>query len=328
MPRPAKQGLDYFPMDTILDDDTQLLITEIGAEGFGILVILMQIIYANEGYYTVYDKKLPLKVRQKCLSSVETIVSVIKKALEYEFFNEKMFENYQILTSRGIQKRYFSAAKKKTKIEVDPRFLLIDVSDAENIVFSYENPDNFRKNDTNKSKVNKNKSKVKENRIDSVNSTESVDNNKSIKGDNIYIAQSCKNTSEPAANEDPPLVVIPLNGKVKEFPITQQMVDSWQKDFPSVDVLGELRKMHAWSEANPKKRKTINGVKRFIVSWLSREQDRIKQYNKPSPDIGGDAAFNSGYFRKFIPNLRLVNNEEALRKFLEKYDNSQKEAAQ
>ena len=141
-----------------------------------------------------------------------------------------------------------------------------------------------------------------------------------------YIAQSCKSISEPtaAANDDPPLVVIPLNGKTKEFPITQQMIDDWQKDFPSVDVLSELRKMHAWSEANPNKRKTIKGVKRFIVNWLSREQDRIKS----SSVGGGSAAVNSGYSRH-PQNLRLVNNMDAVRGFLEDLEREKqgKEAA-
>lgn len=141
-----------------------------------------------------------------------------------------------------------------------------------------------------------------------------------------YTAQSCKSISEPtaAANDDPPLVVIPLNGKTKEFPITQQMIDDWQKDFPSVDVLSELRKMHAWSEANPNKRKTIKGVKRFIVNWLSREQDRIKS----SSVGGGSAAVNSGYSRH-PQNLRLVNNMDAVRGFLENLERKKqgKEAA-
>jgi len=33
MARPTKQGIDYFPLDTEFDDDLQLLIAEIGADG-------------------------------------------------------------------------------------------------------------------------------------------------------------------------------------------------------------------------------------------------------------------------------------------------------
>ena len=32
--------------------------------------------------------------------------------------------------------------------------------------------------------------------------------------------------------------------------------------------------MRAWCQANPKLRKTKNGVRRFIVSWFARQQDK------------------------------------------------------
>ena len=32
--------------------------------------------------------------------------------------------------------------------------------------------------------------------------------------------------------------------------------------------------MAAWAEANPTRRKTDKGVRRFVVGWLSKEQDK------------------------------------------------------
>jgi len=46
-------------------------------------------------------------------------------------------------------------------------------------------------------------------------------------------------------------------------------IDRWQMAYPQADVLGELRKMSAWCDANPSRRKTPRGVKRFVVNWLS-----------------------------------------------------------
>ena len=40
--------------------------------------------------------------------------------------------------------------------------------------------------------------------------------------------------------------------------------------------------MRAWSDANPSKRKTKRGVERFIVNWLSREQDKGRSRNASS----------------------------------------------
>jgi len=38
------------------------------------------------------------------------------------------------------------------------------------------------------------------------------------------------------------------------------------------NAIGELRKLAAWNEANPKKRKTERGIRRHIHSWFSKVQ--------------------------------------------------------
>lgn len=47
----------------------------------------------------------------------------------------------------------------------------------------------------------------------------------------------------------------------------------WRETYPAVNVEQELRRMIAWLEANPTKRKTRRGIERFINSWLARTQD-------------------------------------------------------
>lgn len=53
-----------------------------------------------------------------------------------------------------------------------------------------------------------------------------------------------------------------------------QDVTKWIQLYPAVDVEQELRAMAGWLDANPAKRKTARGIKRFINAWLSRAQDR------------------------------------------------------
>ena len=48
----------------------------------------------------------------------------------------------------------------------------------------------------------------------------------------------------------------------------------WQKAYPAVDVFAELAKMESWLDANPSRRKTPKGIKRFVDLWLSRAQDK------------------------------------------------------
>ena len=47
-----------------------------------------------------------------------------------------------------------------------------------------------------------------------------------------------------------------------------------QQSYPGLDVHLELLAMAAWSDANPQKRKTRKGIKRFITAWLNRARDQ------------------------------------------------------
>lgn len=73
----------------------------------------------------------------------------------------------------------------------------------------------------------------------------------------------------------PPVIQIPLNdGSL--YDVEEHQAQEWKELFPAVDVIQELKKMRAWCDANPSKRKTKRGVKAFIVKWLMREQDKGK----------------------------------------------------
>ncbi len=83
---------------------------------------------------------------------------------------------------------------------------------------------------------------------------------------------------------------MPLISPGKKYSITQGQVEEWSTLFPAIDVMQELRNMYAWCDANPENKKTDRGVKRFMVSWLSRAQNRARPngngngYHKPPPN--------------------------------------------
>ena len=64
-----------------------------------------------------------------------------------------------------------------------------------------------------------------------------------------------------------------LNDKT-EYEITEEDVATWRDLYQAVDIMQELRKMKGWADANPSKRKTRGGIKRFINGWLAKEQDK------------------------------------------------------
>lgn len=69
--------------------------------------------------------------------------------------------------------------------------------------------------------------------------------------------------------------------KGNSYPIYQDQIDKWQNIYLGVDVYAELNKMLAWLEANPKNKKTYQGTPKFIVNWLSRQQDRASRNGTP-----------------------------------------------
>lgn len=82
-----------------------------------------------------------------------------------------------------------------------------------------------------------------------------------------------KSVEEIDVEIEPPIITLLLNTG-EEYPITRKDVSEWMELYPAVDVIQELRKMKGWCNDNLNKRKTRNGIKRFIGSWLSKAQDK------------------------------------------------------
>lgn len=80
----------------------------------------------------------------------------------------------------------------------------------------------------------------------------------------------CSEPEKPAPN--PSGILLPLNDKtVYDVPLDKIAV--WKDAYPAVNVEQELKRMAAWLDSNPTRRKTRRGITKFINTWLSREQD-------------------------------------------------------
>ena len=93
--------------------------------------------------------------------------------------------------------------------------------------------------------------------------------------------------AEPQAAGAPPVISLPLNDGTF-FDVSENDRAKWSQLYPNVDVLQQLRNMAGWCDANPTKRKTRGGIKRFITSWLSREQDKGGKAPQNKPFVYGD----------------------------------------
>jgi hypothetical protein len=66
-----------------------------------------------------------------------------------------------------------------------------------------------------------------------------------------------------------------------------QMIPTWKQAYPGVDVRAEIRKAHAWEQANPTRRKTPRGRMRFLNSWMERAQNDGGRHGTRTGTSGG-----------------------------------------
>lgn len=60
-----------------------------------------------------------------------------------------------------------------------------------------------------------------------------------------------------------------------DYEVKQEDIIDWQRTYKAIDVDHELDRMRQWLDANPSKRKTERGMKRFINAWLSRANENV-----------------------------------------------------
>jgi hypothetical protein len=99
------------------------------------------------------------------------------------------------------------------------------------------------------------------------------------------VPSSCTETCDPDKPEslapcqprdDSPVVMkFPVEGSVPPiWKLRQSRIDKMADLFPSLDVVHQCRLALQWLEDNPTKRKTANGMPRFLTGWMKREVDR------------------------------------------------------
>lgn len=65
------------------------------------------------------------------------------------------------------------------------------------------------------------------------------------------------------------------DGTNYEPPASQ--IIKWHELYPNVDITAELKAMIGWLDANPAKRKTKTGIRRFCNAWLSNSNNQPKR---------------------------------------------------
>lgn len=130
MARPKKTGLDYFPFDVdfFRDDKIFMFQAKAGKAAVTDLLKLYCEIYKDEGYYKKWSEEDELVFSGKNLMGVSDVKTLVNDAINVGLFSANLYKCYAILTSKGIQDRFFAAASKRKVVEVTKEYLLIDIN--------------------------------------------------------------------------------------------------------------------------------------------------------------------------------------------------------
>lgn len=129
MGRLAKKGLEFFPVDVDMFQDIRIrkLIRRQGGKAVAIYALLLCLIYKN-GYYMQWDRELPFICSETSGFDEAYISEVVKTCLTLGLFDKTIFENQNVLTSRGIQMRYSNIQRLNRRLVRIDEYRLVEES--------------------------------------------------------------------------------------------------------------------------------------------------------------------------------------------------------
>lgn len=138
MARRFKKRIDYAGWNVdIFSNDTKIdrLLDAQGWKGFGVYFYLCQMAFGGEGYYYPWCYDLCATTARKMGGGMgaETVAESVKTCLQIGLFDKGLFEEWGILTSRGIQNSYLVVLHNKNRsgTELIREYWLLDIADFE-----------------------------------------------------------------------------------------------------------------------------------------------------------------------------------------------------
>ena len=144
MARPNKAGIEYFPLNTDIDQDDKLQMIEAKypEHGFAIIIKLLMKIYKEGGYFYHWGEKEQLLFAKRIpKTNLEYIQKVINDAAKWELFDQEIYTKYNVLTSNGIQKRFFEIAQRRTRIDIVAEYWVNVDSNLQDVNINLKNVD-------------------------------------------------------------------------------------------------------------------------------------------------------------------------------------------
>ena len=154
MGRSFKNGLESFLLDTNTDNliEFQIIEAKYGLIGYAIIIKLWQMTYGGNGYYCSFDELVAtIKAAQwSCVKypiTKKDVQEVVSEIVKYGFYDKEIYQKYGVLTSKGVQRRYFEVAERRKRVDVENDYLLLSIPELpENVYINGINVNINRKN--------------------------------------------------------------------------------------------------------------------------------------------------------------------------------------
>lgn len=139
MARPPKKGIDYSGWSVmIFDNDTKIdkLLDAQGWIGFGIYFYLCQRAYGGEGYFYrwCYDDCASTSRKMGGGIGAGTVKETVDYCLQIGLFDRGLFDRWGVLTSRGIQRRYWEVVKGRDVRSVISDYWLLQEDECKGLI--------------------------------------------------------------------------------------------------------------------------------------------------------------------------------------------------
>jgi len=143
--RPPKESIDYAGWDVnIFDNEPKIdkLMEAQGCIGFTIYFYLCQKAYGSYGYFYpwCFDDSATTARKIGGGASANSVEETVKLCLRVGLLNEELYDRWQILTSRGIQKRYMQVAAARTNKSVISEYWCLSDEESPGLVKVTINP--------------------------------------------------------------------------------------------------------------------------------------------------------------------------------------------
>ena len=124
----AKTGLEYFPLEVTLFSDIKCrkMIRKYGSDAITLYLYLLCRIY-EDGYYIELDEDLLFFAAETLKLDEDLVNEMLNFMLKIGIFDENLAKKEKLLTSKGIQIRYFEIAKISRRKKSVEKFSLINV---------------------------------------------------------------------------------------------------------------------------------------------------------------------------------------------------------